>query len=361
MRIVLAVTCICGVLLTNAQVDSSFRFTASGYVDAYLTYDTRNPGVLGRPWFLYNHNRHNQLSINNAVLKLEASTSRYRGAVALHSGTYVQANYSNEPGILSVLYEGYAGVMLGNNGKTWVDAGIFGSHIGFESALSMDCWTLTRSLCAENSPYYESGIRIYHTPNERWQFGALVLNGWQQISRPDPQRPLSYGTQVKYTGANGGVLNWSTYFGDIGTSRSFRVFNNLYAQLPLGDKWGVIAGFDVGFSRSAPEDRNMWTSPVVILRRQLDDKWWVAARAEQYVDKGEIIISDADHSGFSTSGFSLNIDHAPAADVLCRIEGRWLESGEDIFYLDDDGRINSSFAITASLAVRFSRTPGGRK
>jgi hypothetical protein len=45
----------------------------------------------------------------------------------------------------------------------WLDAGIFGSHMGFESALSIDNPTLTKSFVAENSPYYWSGAKLtYH-------------------------------------------------------------------------------------------------------------------------------------------------------------------------------------------------------
>ncbi len=37
------------------------------------------------------------------------------------------------------------------------------SHIGFESAVGSDCWNLTRSILAENSPYFESGIKLNYT------------------------------------------------------------------------------------------------------------------------------------------------------------------------------------------------------
>ncbi len=39
-----------------------------------------------------------------------------------------------------------------------MDAGIFGSHIGFESAISKDCWTLTRSIL-------EAGINVVSAVN----------------------------------------------------------------------------------------------------------------------------------------------------------------------------------------------------
>jgi len=37
----------------------------------------------------------------------------------------------------------------------WIDAGIFGSHIGIESAVGKDSWNSTRNISADNSPYYE--------------------------------------------------------------------------------------------------------------------------------------------------------------------------------------------------------------
>lgn len=66
---------------------------------------------------------------------------------------------------------------FGQPSDNWLDAGIYPSHIGLESAVGKDNRTLTRSLAAENSPYYESGARItYVTPNNAWTLCAHVLN-----------------------------------------------------------------------------------------------------------------------------------------------------------------------------------------
>ena len=43
----------------------------------------------------------------------------------------------------------------------WIDAGIFFSHIGSESWISRDNPTNTRSLAADFTPYYETGIRCH--------------------------------------------------------------------------------------------------------------------------------------------------------------------------------------------------------
>ncbi|OQW43057.1 MAG: hypothetical protein A4S08_10190 [Proteobacteria bacterium SG_bin4] len=72
----------------------------------------------------------------------------------------MNANYAAEPGILGNLYEGNVGLKLSGSNNLWLDIGVFPSHIGFESAVGKDNWTLTRSLVAENTPYFESGAKI---------------------------------------------------------------------------------------------------------------------------------------------------------------------------------------------------------
>lgn len=57
------------------------------------------------------------------------------------------------------------------------------SHLGFESAVGIDCWNLTRSILAENSPYYETGIKLNYTNKKQDLYIAFhLLNGWQKIA-----------------------------------------------------------------------------------------------------------------------------------------------------------------------------------
>jgi hypothetical protein len=71
--------------------------------------------------------------------------------LAFHAGTDSNDHYANEPGLLKNIYEANVGISLNKKNNLWVDAGVMPSHIGFESAISMDNWYLTRSLLAENS------------------------------------------------------------------------------------------------------------------------------------------------------------------------------------------------------------------
>jgi hypothetical protein len=98
----------------------------------------------------------------------------------------MNSNYAAESGVLKNIYEANVGVKISKHKNLWIDAGILPSHIGFESAVSKDCFTLTRSMQAENSPYFESGAKIsYTSDNGKWFVSGLVLNGWQRIQRID--------------------------------------------------------------------------------------------------------------------------------------------------------------------------------
>lgn len=123
----------------------------SGFVDVFYVYDFNRPTTTYRQPFLYNHNRHNEFNLNLGMVKLSIEHSKYRSNIAFHAGTYSNDNYANEPGLLKNIYEANVGISLNKKNNLWGDAGVMPSHIGFESAISMDNWYLTRSLLAENS------------------------------------------------------------------------------------------------------------------------------------------------------------------------------------------------------------------
>ncbi|HMT28141.1 MAG TPA: outer membrane beta-barrel protein, partial [Bacteroidia bacterium] len=135
-----------------AQIDTSrSNLVITGYAEVYYGYDFNEPSDHNRSPFIYSHNRHNEFNLNLGFIKAAYASEKVRANVALATGTYMNANYSAEPGVLKNIYEANAGIKLSKKKNLWVDAGIFGSHIGFESAISKDCWSLTRSILADNS------------------------------------------------------------------------------------------------------------------------------------------------------------------------------------------------------------------
>ena len=254
------------------------------------------------------------------------------------------------------IYEGNAGLSLNKKNNLWIDAGIFGSHIGFESAISKDSWTLTRSLLAENSPYYLSGAKLTYNPKENWELAAIVCNGWQRIRKVFGNTLPAFGTQIKYINTDKLTINWSTFIGtdDNNLIRRMRYFNNFYAQWQATKKFGLIAGFDIGAQQTQKHssDYHLWFSPVAIARYALTDTWSTTLRAEYYQDKNGVIINTATPNGFQTSGLSLNFDYTPVKNIAFRIEGRWLNSVDKIFQKQTI-KANDNFVIVSSIAISF--------
>lgn len=345
--------------LLIAQADSSGakeipKTKLEGYTEAYYCFDFNKPKDNLRPGFLYNHTRHNEVNINHAIIRASYTSDKVRVNMAIMTGNYAQYNLANEPVLLRHIYESHVGFKIKKN--IWFDAGVFASHIGFESAISKDCWTLTRSIVAENSPYYETGAKFSWTPNTKWLLSALYLNGWQHIQRLPGNNTPAGGTQITYKPNDKMTFNYSTFFGNDkpDSVKQFRYYHNLYGVMQFTKKFGMIAGFDLGMeqTKKGASTYNTWYTPVIILRYYFTEKIGLAARAEYYEDKKGVLIASGTSNGFITKGYSLNMDYYPTENVLFRIEGKLYDS-KDRYFVKDKKLSTQNFCLTSSIAILF--------
>jgi hypothetical protein len=343
----------------KAQTDSEKKtLNFSGYIEAYYVADFNKPVDHTRPFFIYSQNRANEFAINLGFVKSSYQTENVRANLALGVGTYMNANYSTETGILKNIYEANAGVKLSKESNFWLDAGVLPSHIGFESAISKDCWTLTRSILAENSPYFETGARIsYTSKNEKWYIAGLVLNGWQKIQMADGNNTPSFGHQITYKPDEKLTLNSSSFIGNDKADKEskMRYFHNFYAIYQVSEKLGFTAGFDIGTEQKFHKSNqyNIWYSPVLICRITPSAKSAIVGRIEYYCDKNGVIIPTETANGFKTLGYSVNYDYKISEKAVWRIEARNLQSKDDIFLNKNNTVFNNNFFITTSIAVSF--------
>lgn len=339
-----------------AQTDSIAKaFTVSGYLETYYAYDFGQPENNTRPAFAYSFNRHNEVNLNLGFVKLGYARNNVRANLALMTGTYSNANLAAEPGVLKNIFEANAGVKISKNKNVWVDAGVFASHIGFETAIGKDCWNLTRSILADNSPYYESGVKIsYTTDDGKWFLSGLVLNGWQRIQRPDGNSTPAFGHQVTWKPTDKIVLNSSSFVGSDApdTLRKMRYFHNFYGIFQLDPKWAVTAGFDLGAQQKSKgsELYDAWYSPVLIVRYNASSRIAIAARGEYYSDENQVIITTNSANGFKTYGFSANLDYQISDNAIWRIEARGFSSRDAIFFSGSTPSAQNYF-LTTSLAI----------
>jgi hypothetical protein len=334
------------------------KMELTGFVEVFYVYDFNKPQNPFRQPFLYNYNRHNEFNLNLGFIKLNIEHPRYRSNLAIQTGTYPRDNYADEPGIFKNIFEANVGIAINRFNTLWIDMGILPSHIGFESALSMDNWTMTRSLLAENSPYYSTGAKLTYAPNETIEISCHLLNGWQRIQRVPGNSVPSIGTQILGKPTENTTLNWSTFIGTVepDSSRKWRYFSDFYSIFKLSGRISLITGLDAGMQQKAKNSAfyDYWVAPVIIGKININDTWSTAIRAEYFYDPGNVVINPGNSSeGFKTFGLSVNFNYSPVKYLIWRVEGRWMNSANNFFERASD-EVRNNMILGTTLAVKFS-------
>ncbi|MFC4815779.1 outer membrane beta-barrel protein [Flavobacterium sp. GCM10023249] len=326
------------------------KIEISGYIDTYYSYDFSEPVTKVKLPFSYSYNRQNEFNINMALLRASVSYENVYAKLSVHAGTYVDENYASED--LKLLNEAYVGVYLNKSQKTALEAGILPSYIGFETATSHSNLTATRSISAEASPYFMTGVKLNHQFSDQLSGSILLTNGWQRINKVDKKLAPAFGTQLVYKANETSTLNWSTFAGKeaYGTVFGMRYFSDLYWDKAWSAKWRTILGFDFGAQDIAAEGQEYktWWTPTLINQFTLSDKWQMAHRIEYFQDKDNVIVAAG--VPFETLGNSLNFDFLPNSRMKIRTEGKWYRATESLF---DLGTKKDNFSVTTTMSFEF--------
>lgn len=340
--------CFC---FTQTSAQDSSKFQIDGYVEAYYTYDSRKPLNVRYP-FLTNFNRHNQVAINLASIKAKYNGDGIRANFGLQAGTFPIDNYRSEPNPLySYIQEANVGIAIGKSRRFWLDAGVLPSHLGFETTNAFQNLTLSRSLSAENSPYYLTGANVsYMTKNKKWKFALWTSNGWGNITRVDQK--LWVGLQVKYEGKSF-EFNYGNLAGEKSSGPSatgYRIFNNANLKWKPNNKITFIGGVDFGIQEKVANYFNpqSWFAYTLIGQYKMSKKFAGSLRFEYFDDVYGALGTIYQNLGLQCTGLSANLDYAVTENALLRIEGRYFGSQYDQFI----GNPNTT-SIISSLAIRF--------
>ena len=331
-------------LFCLGQTDS-LKIDYGCFLDTYYSYDFANPKGNQKLPFLYNYNRHNEFAVNLALLKTKITYQNMYATIALHAGTYVQDNYVNEP--IQYINEAFVGVYLDKLKKHSVEVGVLPSYIGFESVTTLNNLTLTRSLLADNSPYFMTGLWYRYNLNSRWSIGALLTNGWQRIQKPVRSVQPAIGSQISYKPSTKHTLNWSSYAGkeQYDTFSGMRWFENIFWDAQWNANWHTIIGFDIGF-QDTPSGYKSWCAPVAITQYNWSSSWQMAFRLEYYSDPNQMMVALG--KPFLTWGSSLNLDYTINKYCKYRIETRYLTATESLF-----NNRNTNLCFTTGLLFGF--------
>jgi hypothetical protein len=332
-----------GQVTWHAKKHSGVSLTFSGFGDLYLGYQT-NAGLY-KFNFLYSHKFNRRVRNNLLLFRTEFKSKRFHSTLGLMNGDYVTYNLSSEPFWAKPLNEAYLGFKMLKKKNLWLDAGIYNSFIGYETMVSSDSPTLTRSIVADNSPYYLSGVRLLYTSeNKKHEFGAHVLNGWQRIYfDPAIKRP-AFGFHYKYNVAPDFSVMYTAFYGsvypdDMKINRFYQHVNASYVK----GKWTFISTIDLGI-----EAGYLWGAGQVIAKYQFATKWALANRVETFFDPYNRCLTSGTSVKKGIGGFSTTLDFQPNSNISIRMEPKVFVASKEILNSEQ-----FSFMGNVGVAVKF--------
>jgi hypothetical protein len=342
---------------TTAAGQDSTTVQFSGFVDGYYGFDFQRPRARDRAYTTQSA-RHNEFNVNLAYVDAVLAGPRLRGRVAVQFGTSVQANYAGEPRVgtysgpevARYIQEAVVGVRIAP--ALWIDGGIHLSHIGSESWISRDNLAYTRSLIADYSPYYQSGIRLTWQASSSLVLQLNAVNGWQVISETNDDK--SFGGRVDWTVNPKATVSLYNLLGnempDSAPSR-LRLFQGASLRLVPSERLTVVGTFDVG-SQDHGDDRATWYGAALVARTRVRTNVWLVGRVERYDDPDQVIVVTDAGDAFRATGSSIGLDLRAANRLLWRSEFRGLRGTRAVFP-ERDGTARSNVFLVTSLALTF--------
>ncbi len=338
--------------------DSSRRVTVGAFVDGAYAFDFNRPPTRDRS-FTTQPARHNEFNVNLAFVDVTVTGRRLRGRLALQAGTSVQSNYAAEPrqgavsgdALARTIQEAYAGYQV--TPRLWIDGGIFFSNAGMESWISRDNPVYTRSLVADYSPYYSTGVRATWQATPEVKVRADVVNGWQNISENNDDK--SVGLRVDVAATPTTSIAWYGYAGNEPGSQR-RLFNGVGVTSRIADRLDLLAQFDVGGQRrtSEADSTHLWYGATVVGRLWVTAAWAIVARVERYDDAKQVLVTTATGAPFRANGASFGVDVRLDDGAWWRTEVRGMAADGAVFPTSRSSGVSKQNAmVVTSLALTF--------
>ena len=295
-----------------------------GFVDAYYGFDSNHPAdhVSFAAGAGTTAQRAGELRLNLAALDVLLDPRPVGVHVSLGYGTGIDALHAAES-FLGPVYQAYATVRVG---RLVLDAGIFSSHVGFETFFSKDNLDYTRSWMGEFSPYYEAGVRATYSFDDRWSAQLLLLKNWRARSpRRSASRPSLRGTLI------GPELPRD--------DTHFRFFGDLVAQIRVLEWLTLAATADAAFQQPSTH----WAAAAAYARAALSKLVALAVRVEQFSDPDGAISGMAQTLREGTATLELT----PFERLVLKLEARHDWSTAPIFHTLTDETLVIASAVAS--------------
>lgn len=335
---VLLATACAGALATAAVADEPTPADAAptlhweGSVDADYAYNFNHPADHANfiPGIGTTAKRANEFSLNLASLGISIDPAPVGFHLLLGYGTATDVEHSGEPVGVNTgpdiwRYLQTASVTF-SKGRVGAEAGIYPSHIGFESLQSQGNWNYTRGWVSEFSPFYQAGLKLSYQFSDAWSAQVHLINGWQVIG--DNNHAKSVGTQVAY---NRGLLSvtFNTSMGPEipGDDTDWRFFGDLIVQLKPTGRLSLALVTDGALQQHPGPGDAHWYGVAGNARYQLTEKLALAGRGEVFRDLDGAISGTAQ----TLTGGTGTVELRPVQHLILKLEGRYDHSTANVF------------------------------
>jgi hypothetical protein len=324
----------------SAMADIAYSITAqplSGHQRSYTTQPSRD----------------REIGLMLGLVRADAVAPWYRARLGLQTGWFPVANYLGRDADWRHLHEANIGIRVLDS--VWLDVGVMPSHIGYESMVPRTNIVLSRSLTADNTPYYETGGMITWRPTATVQISGLLLNGWQRIV--DNNGDLAIGTRVFVAPTSDLGIAWSTYVGNDQPSPltpRLRYHNNAWVEWKATPALTFVGLMDLCLQDQGQGGMDRQWSLAGIAAWRAWSGGTVAVRAERYDDADRLFVTTPSGAPARITGLSCNIDHTLTTEITVRAELRHFDATSPIFQTTSGARHTETF-MTVSVSAALSR------
>jgi len=162
------------------------------YIDSYYNFNFAQP-IDNTQTVSATVGRHNEFTVNHAILGLETNYQNAIGRLSLQTGSMLALVQDQDPTVargrnlytnnLRNIREATAGYHFDKGYGLNFEMGIFMSYIGLESYTTQENWNYQRTMLTEYTPFYFSGGRVQYYPNKKYKMEYWLMNGWQSYGK----------------------------------------------------------------------------------------------------------------------------------------------------------------------------------
>lgn len=341
----------------------------TGFVDGYYSYDFEHPhasvasvpaGTSGADvaGFRAFDAPIQQLRLNMVELTIakppDASNNRLGYDLTFGFGNAMNVVNSTDPGGLGFaqyLKEAYFSYLAPVGKGLQIDFGKFVTQHGAEVIETKDNWNYSRGILFSYAiPFYHFGLRSKYALNDKYNFSAYLVNGWNNIV--DNNTGKTVGLQFGWTPNKkvSFVQNYMVGPEETGNNDNIReLWDSVVTYTPTG-KLSLMANYDYGRGdRMAGVSNVVWWSGIAgYARYAFNDKYALALRYEYYDDKYGFTTGNAQHLNEGT----LTFERIVAKHLITRWEYRHDESNRPSL-LKGTVPVSHQNTVTAGLVYTF--------